>query len=122
MVDLGKGRVDVETEDKRRTQCTFPPHLKPQVEQLIGRMVDAAGNEEYDAALSKAGKLEILSLDLTFRQDRLDEEFWQDASAKQLAEQQNVKPFSFDGVDSGEFTAEDIEALLTDIRSARGDE
>ena len=122
MVDLGRGRVDLEYEEGKRAQCTFPAAMRPQVEQLVGQVVEAVGVEDYDAALNKVGKLDIKALGLSFQQTHLDEAFWRNPSLEELSAEQGVKPLALEDFSAGEFTDEDIDSLMGAINSSRGDQ
>lgn len=123
MVDLESGRVDVRPADGKRVQCLFPENLRGQIERLLGQEVQVSGEEELDVAINKRGKLEIDSLGAASEQLRLDEAFWRNPSAAELAAEQGVGPIpSIAELSSSDVTDEDVLLLLTTLRESRSEE
>lgn len=120
-VDLRKGRIDVEEAGGRRVQCEFDPEdsaLMSLVKGLIGQVVTASGEEEFDVALNKAGKLEVQSLGPATEEVPLHEMFWQNRSAAEQAREQGVAPLGTisELAASESFTDDDLEAFSRAIR------
>ncbi len=123
-VDLGRGQVDVEEVPGKRVQCEFPiddPTLLGGVKRLLGQPVEAFGEEEFDAALNKAGKLQIRSLQAVPERVPLHDDFWLNPSAEELARQQGVGPIaSIEDLAAPDiFDEETTESFLQAIRQAR---
>lgn len=122
-VDLETGRIDIKPGKEKRVECLFPQSLRAQVEGLVGQVVEASGEEDFDAATNKVGRLEVRTLEPAAEQLRLDDEFWRSPSAAELAAEQGVQPIrAIEELVSPEFSDEDIETLLTIIRDARSEE
>ena len=126
-VDLRKGRIDVEDKAGRRVQCEFDPQaeeLLGRVRQLIGERVTVSGEEEFDVALNKAGRLEVHSLDRATEEVPLHELFWRNLSGAQQAREQGVEPVqSIAELASSEILTEsDLDAFDQLLREARSGE
>ncbi|RIK05389.1 MAG: hypothetical protein DCC49_12550 [Acidobacteria bacterium] len=122
MVDLETGRVDVKPEGGKRVQCVFPSAMRSQVEQLLGQDVEASGEEDFDVAANRRGKLEIRSLGPAIEQTRLDEDFWRNPSAAELAAEQRVGPISsVADLPTADVSEDELRDLLEIVRGAGGD-
>jgi hypothetical protein len=64
------------------------------VTALLGQSVDAFGEEEFDAALNKGGKLHLRSLAPVPASVPLHDDFWGNPSAEELARRQGVGPIA----------------------------
>lgn len=94
LIDLRKGRIDLETQEGKRVQCQFDPDvadLMSRVKSLVGQVVSVSGEEEFDIAQGKAGRLEVHSLDAASEEVPLHEMFWRNLSAEEQAADQGVE-------------------------------
>lgn len=126
-VDLRKGRIDVEDDTGRRVQCEFDPEvaeLMDRVRQLIGEPVTVSGEEEFDVALNKAGRLEVHSLERATQEVPLHEMFWRNLSGAEQAIEQGVGPVRSvtELAASEELTEEDLASFAEMLREARREE
>jgi hypothetical protein len=123
-VDLRKGRIDVEEEGGRRVQCEFDPQVGPlmdRVRTLIGELVTVSGEEEFDVALNKVGKLQVQVLERATEEVPLHEMFWINKSAAEQAREQGVGPLTslVEVASSGAISEEDLDAFTRAIDEAR---
>jgi hypothetical protein len=126
-VDLRKGRIDVEDNAGRRVQCEFDPEaeeLMSRVRQLIGERVTVSGEEEFDVALNKAGRLEVHSLERATEEVPLHDMFWRNLSGAEQAVEQGVGPVRSvtELAASEELTEEDLASFAELLREARREE
>lgn len=123
-VDLGTGRVDVQEPSGGRVSCHFTDSLEPLVKRQLGAVVIASGEEEYDEARGRHGRLELESLEGATEQVGFEDTFWLNPSAAEQATHQQVGPIlSVDDLTvSNLFSEEDIEEFLGAIREARSEE
>jgi hypothetical protein len=125
-VDLGTGRVDVLDTQRQRVHCEFSvesPETAAVVRQLLGRNVVVSGEEEFDAASQKSGRLEIESLEPASEETPLAEAFWMNPSAAEQALEQGVWPIESVAVLARPdlFTEEEIDSFIRAIREAGED-
>ncbi len=94
------------------------------VKQLIGQVVFVSGEEEFDAALNKAGKLEVQTIEGAAEAVPLGEMFWLDKTAEDQAREQQVTPIaSVSELASSEPIPDDeFDAFVRAIREARRSE
>ncbi len=120
-VDLGTGRVDVQEAAGGRVSCHYTATLETAVKRHLGAVVIASGDEDFDEALGKHGRLELDSLEGASEQMGLEDTFWLNPSAAEQALQQGVGPIeSIDELAASDhFTDEDIDAFLAVIHEAR---
>jgi hypothetical protein len=123
-IDLRSGRVDVEDVAGRRVQCRFDPEsteLTTRVKQLVGQVVSVSGEEEFDAALNKAGKVEIEVIERAAEAVPLGEEFWLGKTAADQAGEQQVTPIADTAelASSEQIPDEEFDEFLRAIREAR---
>lgn len=126
-VDLGSGRIDVLSEDAKRVQCHFDPEasaLMDRVKKLIGEKIDVSGQEEFDVALGKAGKLEVESLEPASEQVPFHEMFWQNKSSSEQAREQGVGPIRSitELAAPVEFSDEELDTFIQAIQESRRSE
>ncbi|MCI0633157.1 MAG: hypothetical protein L0206_04470 [Actinobacteria bacterium] len=126
-IDLRSGRVDVEDVAGRRVLCRFDPEasdLMGRVKQLLGQVVLVSGEEEFDAALNKAGKLEIQTIEGTAEAVPLGEMFGLNKTAEEQAREQEVTPIASvtELASSEQIPDEEFDAFVRAIREARRSE
>jgi hypothetical protein len=121
LVDLGRGRIDIEDSAGHRTEALFEDELERTVRRLVGEFVQASGEEEFDEATGRAGKLQVEALEPVGEQPSLGAEFWSHRSADERATEQGVGPVSSieDFSAPGVFSEEDLEGFLEAIRESR---
>lgn len=123
LVDLGRGRIDIEDSAGHRTHAVFEEGLQNTVRRLVGEFVRASGEEEVDEATGRRENLEVAVLDAVGEQALLGAEFWSDRSADEQATEQGVGPISsiddFSAPDV--FSEKDLDDFLQAIRESRSD-
>jgi hypothetical protein len=121
LVDLKAGRIDVEDEKGRRVQCHFPAELEGQVKRLVGEIVLVSGEEEVDLAVSRPGRVEILSLEPAGEEVSLAGDFWLNRSAAEQTRNQGVVPISSvtDLAAAEDFDEGELELFIETIREGR---
>lgn len=121
LVDLGTGRVDVQEATGGRVSCHFGETLEAPVKRLLGTVVIASGEADFDEVLNKFGQLELDAIEGATEQMGLEDLFWANPSAEEQAAQQGVGPIeSIDELTApGVFTDEDFAGLLAEIRERR---
>jgi len=120
-VDLGTGHVDVQEPAGRRVSCHYDEALEAAVKRHLGAVVIASGEEDFDEARGKHGRLELDSLEGASEQMGFEDTFWLNPSAAEQAVQQGVGPIeSINELAAPDlFTDEDIDAFLAVIHRAR---
>ncbi|MEO8292602.1 MAG: hypothetical protein ABI635_05645 [Actinomycetota bacterium] len=120
-VDLTTGRVDVQEAAGGRVSCHYGEALESAVKRHLGVVVVASGEEDYDEALRKHGRLELDSLEGASEQMGFEDTFWLNRSAAEQAAQQGVGPIeSIDELAASDlFTDREIDAFLAVIHEAR---
>ncbi len=124
LVDLKAGRIDVEDERGARVQCQFPERLEAQVKRLVGEMVVVSGQEEFDVAVGRHGRLEVTHLASATEEVPLPSDFWENRTAAEQAGEQGVTPI----VSIGDFATGDVfdeaelERFIETIREGRREE
>lgn len=123
LVDLGRGRIDIEDAAGHRTQAHFRDELEAAVRPLLGEFVRATGEEEVDEATGHRGKLEIEAVAPVGEQTPLEGDFWSNRPATELSTDQGAAPIisieDFSAPDV--FSDEDVERFLEAIRDSRSD-
>jgi hypothetical protein len=91
------------------------------VRSLIGELVTVSGDEEFDLALNKVGKLQVQALERATEEVPLHEMFWLNKSASQQAREQRVGPLASLGevASSEAISQEDLDVFARAIDEAR---
>lgn len=94
------------------------------MKRLVGEMVIVSGEEEFDAAVGRRGRLEVTHLAAAAEEAPLPGDFWENKTAAEQAREQGVASI----VSIGDFVAGDvldeveIERFIETLREGRREE